>query len=56
MKRTVAMAHRLAVREVSVLIQGESGTGQGVVRTRDSSVQLAQQQAIRRRQLRRNSP
>lgn len=27
MKRTVAMAHRLAVREVPVLIQGESGTG-----------------------------
>ena len=27
MKRTVAMAHRLAVRDVPVLIQGESGTG-----------------------------
>lgn len=27
MKRTVAMAHRLALREVPVLIQGESGTG-----------------------------
>ena len=27
MKRTVAMAHRLAMREVPVLIQGESGTG-----------------------------
>lgn len=27
MKRTVAMAHRLAVREVPVLIQGDSGTG-----------------------------
>jgi len=27
MKRTVAMAHRLALREVTVLIQGESGTG-----------------------------
>ena len=27
MKRTIAMAHRLATREVSVLIQGESGTG-----------------------------
>lgn len=27
MKRTVAMAHRLAIREVPVLIQGESGTG-----------------------------
>lgn len=27
MKRTVAMAHRLALRDVPVLIQGESGTG-----------------------------
>ncbi len=27
MKRTVAMAHRLALRNVPVLIQGESGTG-----------------------------
>lgn len=27
MNRTVAMAHRLALREVPVLIQGESGTG-----------------------------
>jgi transcriptional regulator with PAS, ATPase and Fis domain len=27
MKRAVAMAHRLAVRDVPVLIQGESGTG-----------------------------
>lgn len=27
MKRTVAMAHRLAARDVPVLIQGESGTG-----------------------------
>ena len=27
MKKTVAMAHRLALREVPVLIQGESGTG-----------------------------
>ncbi len=27
MKRTVAMAHRLAFRDVPVLIQGESGTG-----------------------------
>ena len=27
MKRTVAMAHRVALREVPVLIQGESGTG-----------------------------
>lgn len=27
MKRVVAMAHRLALREVPVLIQGESGTG-----------------------------
>ena len=27
MKRTVAMAHRLALREVPVLVQGESGTG-----------------------------
>jgi DNA-binding NtrC family response regulator len=27
MQRTVAMAHRLALREVPVLIQGESGTG-----------------------------
>lgn len=27
MKRTVAMAHRLAMRDVPVLIQGESGTG-----------------------------
>lgn len=27
MKRTVAMAHRLAIRDVPVLIQGESGTG-----------------------------
>lgn len=27
MKRSVAMAHRLAVRDVPVLIQGESGTG-----------------------------
>jgi DNA-binding NtrC family response regulator len=27
MKRTVAMAHRLATRDVPVLIQGESGTG-----------------------------
>jgi len=27
MKRTIAMAHRLALREVPVLIQGESGTG-----------------------------
>ena len=27
MKRTVAMAHRLALRDLTVLIQGESGTG-----------------------------
>lgn len=27
MKRTVAMAHRLALRDVPVLLQGESGTG-----------------------------
>jgi len=27
MKRTVAMAHRLALRDIPVLIQGESGTG-----------------------------
>lgn len=27
MKRAVAMAHRLALRDVSVLLQGESGTG-----------------------------
>jgi transcriptional regulator with PAS, ATPase and Fis domain len=27
MKRTIAMAHRLALRDVPVLIQGESGTG-----------------------------
>src|ERR1019366_7325194 len=27
MKRTVGMAHRLALRDVTVLIQGESGTG-----------------------------
>ena len=27
MKRTIAMAHRLALREVPVLLQGESGTG-----------------------------
>lgn len=27
MKRTIAMAHRLALRDVPILIQGESGTG-----------------------------
>jgi transcriptional regulator with PAS, ATPase and Fis domain len=31
MKRTIAMAHRLALRDVPVLIQGESGTGKELI-------------------------